>query len=362
MMKKKFLIKTIIIFSILFIPLLSFSSESKNKKAELKLVIQPEKIYKESDKIVGFTTAVETESFLFFLIIVQLNEVKIDLQKANIEFYSNNSIVKEISLDKKYLDLFERKSDKIPKNIKVFYNHFSEPETLNINKLKYVLDLEDENNNKLKEEIEIPIEYYNQKINLIFPVKGISFIPQSHEFNQQHPTERSQWFAYDIYPCGENGEIAKNFGRENGDYKGWGKEVLAPGDGKVIKVVSNIEDNPAPGKSINISLVKDLNQIIGNHIIIDHGNNEFSLLAHFKKDSIRVKEGDIVKQGQVIGKVGNSGGSTAPHLHYQLMNGKEIFKCDGLPVKFNNISSMFLGEKIKFNKEVIKRGDFIFAE
>ena len=56
----------------------------------------------------------------------------------------------------------------------------------------------------------------------------------------------------------------------------------------------------------------------GNYVILDHGNNVYTIYGHMASGSITVTEGDTVKQGQVIGKVGSSGSSTGPHLHFQV--------------------------------------------
>jgi murein DD-endopeptidase MepM/ murein hydrolase activator NlpD len=99
----------------------------------------------------------------------------------------------------------------------------------------------------------------------------------------------------------------------------------------------------------------------GNNVIIDHGNGEFSFCAHMKMGSVQVKTGDSVKAGQVIGLLGNSGNSDAPHLHYQLMAGPTVFKNDGLPSKFKNLMLEALTqEQVKI--ETPKRGIYLVAK
>jgi murein DD-endopeptidase MepM/ murein hydrolase activator NlpD len=75
----------------------------------------------------------------------------------------------------------------------------------------------------------------------------------------------------------------------------------------------------------------------GNCVIIDHGNSEYSVLAHMQQGSVRVEAGERVAAGQVLGGLGNSGDAFGPHLHYQLQSGPQLFHDQGLPFKFQNI-------------------------
>lgn len=72
----------------------------------------------------------------------------------------------------------------------------------------------------------------------------------------------------------------------------------------------------------------------GNRIVIDHGNNEYSVLGHLKEGSIVLKVNDPVDRGQLLGLRGNNGHSSEPHIHYHLQNASDIDNGDGLPVRF----------------------------
>ena len=80
--------------------------------------------------------------------------------------------------------------------------------------------------------------------------------------------------------------------------------------------------------------------IIGNHVIIDHGNGEFSVYAHMKPGSVRVRAGDHVTQGQQLGEVGSSGNSTEPHLHFQVCNSADPLMCAGIPIRWVGLHSV----------------------
>jgi len=75
--------------------------------------------------------------------------------------------------------------------------------------------------------------------------------------------------------------------------------------------------------------------LVGNHLVLQmSGANVFALLAHARTGSIRVQEGDAVRLGQPIAAVGHSGNSSAPHLHFQLMDSADLTRARGLPCCF----------------------------
>jgi murein DD-endopeptidase MepM/ murein hydrolase activator NlpD len=76
---------------------------------------------------------------------------------------------------------------------------------------------------------------------------------------------------------------------------------------------------------------------MGNCVIIDHGNSEYSVVAHMQLGSVAVKVGERVAAGQVIGKLGNSGSSFGPHLHYQLQSGPQLFQGQSLPFRLQDV-------------------------
>jgi murein DD-endopeptidase MepM/ murein hydrolase activator NlpD len=97
----------------------------------------------------------------------------------------------------------------------------------------------------------------------------------------------------------------------------------------VVSALGDVPDNPRPGQKIAGVAAP------GNHVVIDHGRGERSLLAHFRQGTLRVREGQRVQQGQVLGLCGNSGNSSQPHVHYHLQTGKRFGEGLGLPAFFN---------------------------
>jgi hypothetical protein len=142
-----------------------------------------------------------------------------------------------------------------------------------------------------------------------------------------HTIAVDQRFAYDIVMTREGSSHVKE-GKTNDEYFCFGQEVLAPAAGTVVSVENAIDDN-VPG-------VMNPTTPLGNHVIIDHGNGEFSFLAHFKKGTVAVKAGDVVKASDLVGRAGNSGNSSEPHLHFHLQD-TGVFKAGrGLPAPFND--------------------------
>lgn len=152
------------------------------------------------------------------------------------------------------------------------------------------------------------------KTKMSLPFKGEWFVfwggdTVAQNYHQDAPNQR---FAFDIVKVDADGKTHKGDGTKNEDYYAFGQEITAPADGVVTYVVDGVHDN-IPGE-MNKMFVP------GNVVIIKHSNNEYSLFAHFKQNSIRVKIGDKVTKGQTLGLCGNSGNSSEAHLHFQVQN------------------------------------------
>jgi len=147
-------------------------------------------------------------------------------------------------------------------------------------------------------------------IQIKLPFFGEWYISQGH--NGEH-THKGEWAnAWDFIIVNSEAIQFKDDGNNLKDYYCYGQNVIAPADGSIVVVEDGIEDN----------IVGEVNTIKnwGNTIIIKHAEGLFSKLSHLQKGSITVKTGDNVHYGQIIGKVGNSGRSPYPHLHFQLQS------------------------------------------
>jgi len=156
-----------------------------------------------------------------------------------------------------------------------------------------------------------------------------------------HYEYASQRYAYDLVRV-EDGFSYRGDATKNESYFAFGQPILAPYDGKVVHVVNDIPDNDPVG-SMNPE------QPAGNVVVIDHGNGEFSFLAHLQEGSVEVKVGDRVAKGDEIGLSGNSGNSSEPHLHYQVSDRPDLFEGKSIRVQWDGgldpVQGMSVGRK-----------------
>ena len=131
------------------------------------------------------------------------------------------------------------------------------------------------------------------------------------ELNYHHDV-LNQRYAFDFLIADAKGKTHQGAGNDNEDYFAFGRKVFAPADGVVTDVIQGVRDNPP--RSMNPY------SALGNAVVIQHHENEVSVLAHFKNGSIMVKPGEKIKKGRLLGLCGNSGNSSEPHIHYHLQN------------------------------------------
>ena len=199
--------------------------------------------------------------------------------------------------------------------------------------------------------ISIKSEFAQNKY--IFPLRGVWYAGWGASFHTGHRWAIPEEFALDIAKIGESGISHKGDGTHFNDYYAYGADVLAAANGRVTGVASDQPEDPSAMQRPNESqeayftrlqkeqaerLAKGLTAIAGNYVMIDHGKNEYSLYAHLQPGSVRVHIGDQVKAGDVIGKLGSSGNSTEPHLHFQICDEPNPLMSAGIPMNFSNVT------------------------
>jgi murein DD-endopeptidase MepM/ murein hydrolase activator NlpD len=172
----------------------------------------------------------------------------------------------------------------------------------------------------------------------VIPIDGTARIPQR--------------FATDWVKLGDDGLIARGGDlSQNANYYTYGAEALAVADGIVVGVKDGIPDNVPQTKARAVLIT--LETIAGNYVLLDIGGGRFASYAHFQPNSLKVKVGDRVKRGQVLGLVGNSGNSDLPHLHFHLTDAASTLGAEGVPYVFK---SFVMQGVLKSNTEIIKGG------
>lgn len=144
----------------------------------------------------------------------------------------------------------------------------------------------------------------------------------------------AQRFAIDFVQLREDGRTFNGDQKDNKSYRCYGAEALAVADGVVVAVKDGIPENVPGATSRAVPIT--LETVGGNHVILDLGNGRFAFYAHLQPGSMRVKLGDKVRRGQVLGLVGNSGNSTEPHLHFHISNANSPLGSEGLPYAFHS--------------------------
>ncbi|WP_283402106.1 M23 family metallopeptidase [Halorubrum sp. DM2] len=144
----------------------------------------------------------------------------------------------------------------------------------------------------------------------------------------------SQRYAYDFLRTDGDGTTHAGSGTELADYYAYGEPVVAPAAGTVVDVSDRRRDYPGVGTALVEWRTWD---IAGNHVTIEHADGEYSFLAHLQAGSTTVSEGQEVAAGDLLGRCGNSGHSSEPHLHYQLQDTADFWTAAGLAPRFHGV-------------------------
>lgn len=144
----------------------------------------------------------------------------------------------------------------------------------------------------------------------------------------------SQRFAIDWKRVNDKGEFYSGDKTKNESYVDYGSEILAVADGTVVSILDGQAANvpgTLPADDPKLASKLTVENVDGNHVILDIGNGVFAMYAHMISGSVTVKAGDKVSEGDVLGKLGNTGNANASHLHFQLMDGSSLLESDSLP-------------------------------
>jgi len=153
----------------------------------------------------------------------------------------------------------------------------------------------------------------------------------------------SQRFAIDwvqIYP---DGKTYRGDPLDNKNYRAYGAEIQSVADGTVTQILDGLPQNIPNSSKLAVDIT--LETIGGNHAIVDIGNGRYAFYAHMEPGSLRVKVGDKVVRGQVLGLLGNTGNSSEPHLHFHICDQSSELGCEGMPYALPAFELLGKGDK-----------------
>lgn len=166
-----------------------------------------------------------------------------------------------------------------------------------------------------------------------------------------HVEHASQRRALDLVIADDAGQTFRGEGRALADYYAYGQEVLAMDEGVVTTVIDGVPDTP----------IGETNPYVapGNLVTLRHEGERYSTYAHLIPGSLKVKVGARVRRGQVLGRCGNSGNSTEPHLHVQVQDGPRFEKSWGVEMVFAEVTLTRSGADERRADHVPMKGDLL---
>ena len=210
-----------------------------------------------------------------------------------------------------------------------------------------------------------PVDLWNREVPVFAPpLKGKGWVaingccgPEGvHRSSVQTVNAKlydSQRFAIDWMDIDEDGQLVVGDPSKVENWVSYGKQVVAAADGVVVGALDGLEDN-VPGELPDPTTITVQN-VDGNHVIIDHGNGFYSFYAHLKPGSVEVEIGDRVQSGDQLGLLGNTGNSSAPHLHFHVMSSPSALGSDGIPYVIDSFERAGRGTDASFD-EALKGG------
>lgn len=170
------------------------------------------------------------------------------------------------------------------------------------------------------------------------PVKGGNWVFINQSTNDYHfymmyfkngDLFRSERFAFDNVKLGDDlADIFTGDPRDNYSYFNYRDTLYAVADGKVVMIRDGRPENHGDAQDVTFS---SSDEYAGNYLILDLGESRYAIYGHCVPNSFLVEPGQAVKEGDPVALLGNSGNSTAPHLHFQICDAPELFESMGVP-------------------------------
>jgi Peptidase family M23 len=145
----------------------------------------------------------------------------------------------------------------------------------------------------------------------------------------------AQRFAIDYVKLSPEGRTYTGDKKDNKSYLCYGADVLAVADGKVVGIKDGIPENSPDPVARAMEITMDTAG--GNFVALGVGFHRYALYGHLIPGSLKVKLGESVRRGQILGRLGNSGNSTEPHLHFQIADAPSFLAAQGEPYIYDRV-------------------------
>jgi murein DD-endopeptidase MepM/ murein hydrolase activator NlpD len=243
------------------------------------------------------------------------------------------------------------------------------PEQANRNRHRLPMDFD------VEQRVTVSPKDYKTKTDLILPLRGRVLVWDGHDFYSHHrrvPLDadnvrklgihgaNANRYGSDLVVVNERGEMFHGDAYHKINYFSYGQPIYAPAAGRVCMSRDDIPDNEFEGKRIRgPKLTAGADEDLGNYVIIDHEDGEYSVFPHMKPGTVRVKRGERVRQGEILGQVGFSGDAIFPHVHYTLLSGPDIYRSEAVPAYFQHVKRMLGSSAVETEHTTLDSGDIV---
>jgi len=149
------------------------------------------------------------------------------------------------------------------------------------------------------------------------------------------PADDGAYRAFEMFAIDwvkvSDGTVFRGDGSQLTDHHAYGSEIYAATAGEVVEVRNDLPNAPVNQSISGNATVKEPRDYPGNHVTVRFAPDRYAMYAHLQPGSVRVKPGDQVKEGDVLGLLGSSGNASAPHLHFSIQDGPDALTSDSLP-------------------------------
>jgi hypothetical protein len=218
-----------------------------------------------------------------------------------------------------------------------------------------------------------------QAVVVDFPLRGELWVAVNTPGDRipSHGTDMlGQRFAYDLLQVDSRRGLHDHpasilrrlmVGVRTRDCYAWGAEVHAPFDGEIVRAADGVTERRwiHPLRELFLVLRNALTfkpdrlpVVLGNHVIM-HRGDVLAGFAHLLPGSVAVEAGDRVQRGDVLGRLGHTGNSTSPHLHFQLMDSPDLVTAKGVPCAFRAYEVLRNGDWERVENGVPRKVDRI---